>query len=105
VDGGSGSLRREFTTETGRHGENREIQNTNVLFACSVPALKRSGKYLKIFSVAPWWTLFMIYADTSSANLPRSMLPPLTTQQILPLPALPLSPAATAHAAAPSQMM
>src|SRR5882672_3530449 len=46
--------------------------------------------------------------ETSSANLPRSMFPPLTTQTILslpPLPALPVSPAATAHAAAPSQMM
>src|SRR5712671_4864979 len=43
-------------------------------------------------------------AETSSENLLRSIFPPLTTHTILPLPALPLSPAATAHAAAPSQI-
>ena len=42
--------------------------------------------------------------ETNAANLLRSMLPPLTTHTILPLPALPLSPAATAQAAAPSQI-
>src|SRR5580704_2102216 len=44
-------------------------------------------------------------AFTSSQNLPRSIFPPLTTHTIFPFPALPLNPAATAHAAAPSQII
>ncbi len=39
---------------------------------------------------------------TNSANFARSMLPPLTTQTTFPEPHLPLSPAATAQAPAPS---
>jgi hypothetical protein len=41
----------------------------------------------------------------NSENRLRSMFPPLTTHTIFPLPALPESPAATPHAAAPSQIM
>src|SRR5438067_6926601 len=41
-------------------------------------------------------------APVSSQNLLRSILPPVTTQTTLPEPALPLSPAATASAPAPS---
>lgn len=40
----------------------------------------------------------------SSANLRKSMFPPLTTATILPVPHFPLSAAATAQAPAPSAM-
>src|SRR5712672_2936962 len=43
-------------------------------------------------------------APMSDANVDRSMLPPDTTATTLPLPARPLSAAATAHPAAPSVM-
>src|SRR5438552_2916915 len=45
-----------------------------------------------------------LQAPMSAANFERSMLPPDTTATTLPVPAPPLSAAATAHPAAPSAM-
>src|SRR5207302_225406 len=64
--------------------------------------IKAGGKCPAAIERAPKASRQRVAAPVSSQNLLRSMLPPVTTQTTLPEPALPLSPAATARAPAPS---
>src|SRR5262249_32600281 len=70
----------------------------------SFVARKYTPENWRLQEIYGFWTKASGEA-TSSENLLRSMLPPLTMQTIFVPPVCPLSPAATAQAAAPSQTM